>query len=603
MSIRDIVSLLGALSMFLFGMSTMTSGLEKLASGKLAALLEKLTDNIFKGVLLGAVVAGMVHSSAATTVMCIGFVNAGILKLRQAVGVIMGANIGTTVTAQILRLGDLSSDNLVVSMLRPEMLGPLMAFVGIILFSFLNGGRKKTVGKVFLGLGLLFIGIESMEAALMPLTELPSFREFFIKFSNPILGIIVGALVTALIQSSTASVGILQALAANGLVTFSTAMPIIMGQNIGTCITAIISSIGATRNAKRTAAVHLYFNLIGTLVFLTLLYGLNAVHGLSFWDMPMDRGSIANLHSIFNISCTALLLPFNGLLVRLVELTFPDNDSANSTSTVLDRRFLSTPSVALERAQTVVTQMAELALKDFLLSVNLLQNFNQKQLAQLEENESLLDHMEGMLSDYLVQLSRHSLATRESDMVSDILYALSDFERIGDYAVNISETAAAMDENGLSFSSNSMSELTHISSVVGEALETTVTAYRTRSSSTAFHVEPLEEVVDLIVAHVRESHIERLKDGSCPANVYTYFLELLIYLERISDHSSNAATRIIRQNSEQQSLVYVDPHAYVHNLHQGKSPEFNSLFETAKAKYFDAMMSGKPEYATHLEHR
>ena len=318
MNIRDVITLLGALATFLFGMSTMTSGLEKLTSGKLASLLEKLTDNIFKGVLLGAVVAGMVHSSAATTVMCIGFVNAGILKLRQAVGVIMGANIGTTITAQILRLGGLSDSNLVLAMLKPEMLGPIAAFAGILLFSFFNGGRKKTIGQILLGLGLLFIGIKSMENALAPLTQLEAFQQLFVRFSNPILGIAVGAAITALIQSSTASVAILQAMSVSGVVTFATAMPIIMGQNIGTCITAILSSIGANRNAKRTAAIHLYFNIIGTLFFLVVLYGLNAAVGLPFWNKTMNYGSIADLHSFFNIACTALLLPFNRVLVKQI---------------------------------------------------------------------------------------------------------------------------------------------------------------------------------------------------------------------------------------------------------------------------------------------
>ncbi len=589
MGISDVVSLLGALSVFLFGMSTMTSGLEKLASGRLAALLEKLTDNILKGVLLGAVVAGMVHSSAATTVMCIGFVNAGILKLRQAVGVIMGANIGTTITAQILRLGDLSSDNLFVSLLRPEMLGPIMAFAGIILYSFITGGRKKTAGQVLLGLGLLFIGIKSMETALLPLTGLESFRMFFVRFSNPILGILAGALITALIQSSTASVGILQALAANGMVTFATAMPIIMGQNIGTCITAVISSIGATRNAKRTAAVHLYFNLLGTLFFLVLLYGLNAVVGLGFWDSLMSRGDIANLHSVFNISCTMLLLPFNRLLVKLVELTIPDRDAADLTSTVLDSRFLSTPSVALERARTVVTQMSELAMVDYKLALELMKNYDEKAQAQLDENETRLDHMEAMLNNYLIQLSRHSLASRESDRVSDLLYSLSDFERIGDYAVNIAETAAAMKEQGLEFSGFSMSQLDRLTVLVGKTLETTVEACRENSSEVAFNVEPLEEVVDIMVAYIHESQIEHLKSGNCPANAYAYYSELLIYIERISDHCSNAAMRLIRQNSNSDSLIHKDPHAYMHDMHEGKSPEFNALFNENKKKYLNGL--------------
>ncbi|MCI8869788.1 MAG: Na/Pi cotransporter family protein [Lawsonibacter sp.] len=587
LGIRDVISLLGALAVFLFGMSTMTSGLEQLASGKLAGLLEKLTDNIFKGVALGAVVAGMVHSSAATTVMCIGFVNAGILQLRQAVGVIMGANIGTTITAQILRLGDLSSDSLLLSLLKPDMLGPLLAFGGILLFSFFNGGRKKTVGRVLLGLGLLFIGIKSMETALLPLTEMEAFRQLFVQFSNPVLGIAVGALITALIQSSTASVGILQALAANGMVTFSTAIPIIMGQNIGTCITAIISSIGASRNAKRTAAVHLYFNLIGTLFFLVLLYGANGLVGLPFWEQIMDRGSIADLHSVFNIACTVLLLPFNRLLVRLVELTFPDNGTADSVSTVLDPRFLATPPVALERARTVVIQMGELALENYQTAVGLLEDYDAKRLEQLNEREERLDHMEGKLDDYLVQLSRHSLSSRESDLVSDMLHALSDFERIGDYAVNLSESASTLEEQKLRLSAEALDELHYVSAAVGEALETVVTAYRSHDPQVAFRVEPLEEVVDLITACLRERHVERLKDGSCTVDVGTQFLELLINLERISDHCSNAAVRVIQQYSDHQSLIRQDPHAYLQQLHHGNSQQFDQLFALDKAKYYE----------------
>ena len=586
LGIRDVIALLGALAIFLFGMSTMTSGLEKLTSGKLASLLEKLTDNIFKGVLLGAVVAGMVHSSAATTVMCIGFVNAGILKLRQAVGVIMGANIGTTITAQILRLGGLSDENLFLALLKPEMLGPLTAFVGILFFSFFNSGRKKTVGQILIGLGLLFIGIKSMESALAPLTELEAFQQLFIRFSNPVLGIAVGAAITALIQSSTASVAILQALSASGVVTFSTAMPIIMGQNIGTCVTAILSSIGASRNAKRTAAVHLYFNVIGTVFFLVVLYGLNALIGLPFWQDTMDYGSIANLHSFFNIACTALLLPFNRQLVKLVEWTIPDSGAADPVSTVLDPRFLSTPSVALERARTVVIQMGELARSNYHLAVELLSHYDQKQLDLLNEQEEALDHMEDSLDQYLVQLSRHSLDAKDSDLVSDLLHALSDFERIGDYVVNLSESAAALNGAALSFSPKAQAELDSLCAAVGEALDQVLEAYRAHDAYAAFRVEPLEEVVDLITAALRERHVERLKTGECTVEVGTQFLELLTNLERISDHCSNAAVRVIHQVAEKDSLVRSDIHAYLHQLHQGGSPQFDQLFSQATEKYY-----------------
>jgi len=585
LTIPNLIALLGALATFLFGMSTMTSGLEKLTSGRLASLLEKLTDNIFKGVLLGAVVAGMVHSSAATTVMCIGFVNAGILKLRQAVGVIMGANIGTTVTAQILRLGGLSGDNLFLLLLRPEMLGPLLAFTGIIFYSFVSGGHKRTWGQILLGLGFLFMGIKSMENALAPLTELEAFQQLFIQFSNPILGILAGAAITALIQSSTASVAILQALSASGVVTFSVAMPIIMGQNIGTCVTAILSSIGASRNAKRTAAVHLYFNLIGTLVFSVVLYGLNAAVGLSFWNMIMDYGSIANLHSIFNIVCTLILLPFNRALVWLVEKTLPENGE-DPVSTLLDPRFLATPSVALERCRGMVIQMGELAQKNLAIARELLVNFNEKQLNKLQENEELLDHMESALDRYLVQLSNHSLTDRDSDLVSDLLHALTDFERIGDYIVNLTESASVLHEQDLSFSPTAAKELKYVCGAVEEALDLTVESYRTRSAEEAFRVEPLEEVVDLMTAVLRERHVERLKNGGCTVEVGTQFLELLTNLERISDHCSNAAVRIIQQASPHGALIRHDIHNYLQQIHQGSSPEFTRQFEDAKVRYY-----------------
>ena len=584
MNIRDVITLLGALATFLFGMSTMTTGLEKLTSGKLASMLERLTDNILKGVLLGAVVAGMVHSSAATTVMCIGFVNAGILKLRQAVGVIMGANIGTTITAQILRLGGLSDENLFLSLLKPEMLGPILAFVGILLFSFFNKGMKKTVGQILIGLGLLFIGIKSMESALAPLTELESFQQLFLRFSNPVLGIAVGAAITALIQSSTASVAILQALSASGVVTFATAMPIIMGQNIGTCVTAILSSIGATKNAKRTAAVHLYFNVIGTVFFLVVLYGVNSVFPLPFWNATMDYGSIANLHSLFNIACTLLLLPFNRQLVKLVELTIPDSGS-DSVSTVLDPRFLSTPSVALERARTMVVKMGDLARENYHLAVGLLSRYDEKQLEKLNEQEDMIDHMEGALDQYLVQLSGHSLDSKDSDLVSDLLHALSDFERIGDYAVNLSESATIVQEKNLIFSPIAQKELETVCSAISEALDLTMNAYRFHDSRAAFQVEPLEEVVDLLTATLRDRHVERLKAGTCTVEVGTQFLELLINLERISDHCSNAAVRILHQYAQRDTLVREDIHSYLHNLHQGGSNDFNRLFQEDKEKY------------------
>ena len=427
-----------------------------------------------------------------------------------------------------------------------------------------------------------------MEAALTPLTQLEAFQQLFLRFSNPLLGIAVGAAITALIQSSTASVAILQALSASGVVTFSTAMPIIMGQNIGTCITAILSSIGASRNAKRTAAVHLYFNLIGTLVFLTVLYGLNATVGLPFWQHTMDYGSIADLHSIFNITCT--LLPFNRLLVRLVEVTIPDS-GPDAVSSLLDPRFLATPSVALERARTMVVKMGELARENYQIAVSLLSSYDAKQLEALNQQEEVIDHMESALDQYLVQLSRHSLSGHDSDLVSDLLHALSDFERIGDYVVNLTESASTLHQQDLSFSPQAQEELNTVCSAVSDALDHVMRAYRDNDPDAAFQVEPLEEVVDLITSSLRERHVERLKDGSCTVELGTQFLELLINLERISDHCSNAAARILRQNAPRDTLVRSDLHNYLHQLHQGSDPRFNQLFQEAKVRYYRPICS------------
>ena len=585
MGIHDIISLLGGLAVFLFGMSTMTSGLEKLASGKLTSLLEKMTDNIFKGVLLGAAVAGLVHSSAATTVMCVGFVNAGILKLRQAVGIIMGANIGTTVTAQILRISNISSSNIFLILLRPEMLGPILAFIGILFFSFFTGGRKKTVGQALLGMGLLFIGIKSMETALSAFTQLEAFQRAFIHFSNPFIGILVGAGVTALIQSSTASVALLQAMSSTGMITFSSAMPIIMGQNIGTCVTAIISCFGATPNAKRTAAVHLYFNVIGTVVFMTILYGINAVVGLPFWNDVMDYGYIANLHTFFNVACTLLLLPFNRLLVKLVEATIPGEETTNVVS-ALDPLFLSAPSVALDRARTVVIEMAELARENFHIAAGLFNKYDEKQLDLLQQQETALDHLEDALDQYLVKLSHQPMNIWDNDLTTDLLHALSDFERIGDYSVNLSESATTLHQEGITFSAEAKEELRYLFNAVFTALDDVLLSYRERDTQAAFRVEPLEEVIDLITATLRDRHVERLKTGACSVVAGTQFLEMLINLERISDHCSNAAVRIIRESSGKDDLVRKNTHTYLHNLHSGSSKEFDRQYEEAKEKYY-----------------
>ena len=565
MNATDVITLIGAIATFLFGMSTMTDGLEKLSSGRLEGILERLTSNVFKGVLLGALVTGLIQSSAATTVMCVGFVNAGIMKLPQTVGIIMGANIGTTVTAQLLRLGDISSDNVFLALLKPSILGPLLAAVGIVLFMFLKGSsRRQIVGQILLGLGLLFIGMKTMENAVSGLQELPAFRELFVAFSNPLLGILVGAAVTALIQSSSASMGILQAVSSTGVVSFHIAIPLIMGQNIGTCITALLSAIGASKNAKRTAMVHLLFNIIGTLFFLVVLYAGNALFHFPFWGDVMNRGSIANLHLGFNVACTLLLLPFNRVLVKIVETLVP-GDTGTIDINPLDERFLSSPAVALEHARAAVINMGTMARDNYRLAVELLSDYDDKKLERLHETESAIDKLENMLDSYLVKLTDRALTQSESNLVSELLHTLTNFERIGDYSVNLSESATALHSRDIAFSPVASRELRYLTDAVGKAVDTTLACYAGRDHALSMQVEPLEEVVDLMEDTLKNRHIERLKSGACTIELGTQFLELLINLERISDHCSNVAMLILRSTTPAKENL-PDNHTYLKSV-------------------------------------
>ena len=585
MNATDVITLIGAIATFLFGMSTMTDGLEKLSSGRLEGILERLTSNVFKGVLLGALVTGLIQSSAATTVMCVGFVNAGIMKLPQTVGIIMGANIGTTVTAQLLRLGDISSDNVFLALLKPSILGPLLAAVGIVLFMFLKGSsRRQIVGQILLGLGLLFIGMKTMENAVSGLQELPAFRELFVAFSNPLLGILVGAAVPALIQSSSASMGILQAVSSTGVVSFHIAIPLIMGQNIGTCITALLSAIGASKNAKRTAMVHLLFNIIGTLFFLVVLYAGNALFHFPFWGDVMNRGSIANLHLGFNVACTLLLLPFNRVLVKIVETLVP-GDTGTIDINPLDERFLSSPAVALEHARAAVINMGTMARDNYRLAVELLSDYDDKKLERLHETESAIDKLENMLDSYLVKLTDRALTQSESNLVSELLHTLTNFERIGDYSVNLSESATALHSRDIAFSPVASRELRYLTDAVGKAVDTTLACYAGRDHALSMQVEPLEEVVDLMEDTLKNRHIERLKSGACTIELGTQFLELLINLERISDHCSNVAMLILRSTTPAKENL-PDNHTYLKYLHSGASAEFEKLFAQYQEQYY-----------------
>ena len=596
MDFQLVISMLGAIALFLFGMSTMTDGLTRFSGGRLEQILEKLSNNVFKGILMGALVTAIIHSSATTTVMCVGFVNAGVMKLEQTVGIIMGANIGTTITAQILRLSGISgSGNLILTLLQPSVLGPMMAIAGIILYMFIKSGNKQNIGQILIGMGMLFIGMNTMTESVAPLQNEPWLQNLFTAFSNPILGMLAGAVITALLQSSTAFTGILQALSTTGVVKFNTAIPLILGQNIGTTLTALISSAGASINAKRTALIHLFFNLIGSLFFLVVLYAGNSIFHFAFWTDTMDMGSVANFHLVFNLACTALLLPFRRLLVLMAERLVPGEAELPNASAMLDERFLSSPSLALERAHEAVLLMGTYAQQNYRASVQLLDTYDPKAVERINETEAALDKLENALDNYLVKLTSRAPTAQENLQISALLHALSDFERIGDYSVNIMEAATALNEKGISFTDYAKVEMDAITGAVDEAIDTALSCYRTLSYAQALQVEPVEEVVDLMRDDLEARHIERLKRGDCSVEQGAQFVELLVQLERISDHCSNIALIVLRQTAPQNDLVHVDTHAYTHQLHHGHNPDFERMYMESKAKYFDTLPSLREE--------
>ena len=598
MSLLNLISLGGGLAFFLYGMNMLGSGLEKVSSGRMEKTLEKLTSNIFLSVLLGAAVTAAIQSSSATTVIVVGMVNAGILKLRNAVGIIMGANIGTTVTGQILRLGDLesSSDSLILSFLKPSTLAPLIAIIGILIYMISKRPKQKVVGEILLGFGILFQGMFSMEAAVAPLSESPLFYKLFATLQNPVLGVLVGAAVTAIIQSSSASVGILQALSSTGAITYSAAFPIIMGQNIGTCVTSLLASIGANRNAKRAAMVHLYFNIIGTVLFLICVYSINAViGGFSFWGVSIDKGGIANIHTLFNIVTTVAFMPFSGLLTRLAELTIRKGSSEREPmddTIELDQRFLLAPSLAISKCGEVLEKMITYATQNYLEAITLFGRYDQKAVERINEREAAIDKMEDRVNNYLVQISENEITDQESKEVTMLLRLVTEFERIGDYAINLMERAEVLYDKQAKFSEHAMEELTIIGAAVEEILQLAGEAFHNRSETIACMVEPLEETIDTMEDTLKLQHIHRLKNGLCTIDAGLVFLETLTNLERISDHCSNVAVGIIGFSKGSESL---NRHEYIKRIHQGDTQSYNDLMQAYMDKYMKSLTSSESE--------
>ena len=546
MNIFDALTLIGGLCLFLFGMNVMGDALERRAGNSLKSVLAKLTKNKLTGFLTGLAVTAVIQSSSATTVMVVGFVNSGIMTLRQSISVIMGANIGTTVTAWILSLGGISGDNIVVQLLKPTSFPPVLALIGTILFMFCKSSTKKDTGTMLLGFATLMFGMDTMSDAVGGLATVPEFQNMFIMFKNPVLGVIVGALLTAIIQSSSASVGILQALSATGQVSYGAAVPIIMGQNIGTCITAILSSFGTNKNAKRAAIVHLSFNVIGTIIWLTIFSILSTILRPAILDSPATHLGIAISHSVFNIACTTLLLPMSALLEKLAIKLVPENESGNNEKvTELDERLLTTPPIALERCNTLVREMALISVESFEKSLDILGSYDAKTSEEIFKAEEKADHYEDILGTYLVKLSRCQLSDSDSSLVSKLLKLIGDYERISDHSVNIVELSKELSEKGIVFTDNAKKELDTLCSAVREILDLSYDAFINDNFSACMQVEPLEQIIDGLKTKMRNNHITRLKNGECSIEAGFVWADLLTDLERTSDHCSNVAVCVL----------------------------------------------------------
>lgn len=544
MDLFHVLKMIGGLSLFLFGMSVMGQALERKAGGKLGALLQRLTSGKAMGFLTGLGVTALIQSSSATTVMVVGFVNSGLMSLKQAINVIMGANVGTTITAWILSLAGIESSNFLVKLCKPSSFAPVLAFIGILYYMFLKNGRKKDTGLILLGFATLMFGMETMSDAVSGLADIPEFQQLFLLFKNPLFGVLAGAVLTAIIQSSSASVGILQSLATTGQVSYGAAIPIIMGQNIGTCVTAILSSFGANKNAKRAATVHLSFNVIGTAVWLSVfvLY-VNLVEP-AFLNESASLFGIALAHTIFNLLCTILLLPMAGILETLANTLIKDDETSEILSE-LDERFLQTPAVALERCRQVVTTLAETSVSAMKESMVSIQAYNKDLANSIREKEALSDRYEDMLGTYLVNLSSRHIDEKSSADALVLLKVIGDFERIADHSLNLLEAAEELQEKDMELTSQAKNDFSLIASAVHEILDHTLSAFLTGDLELAERVEPLEQVIDHLKDDLRTSHILRLQNGSCSINAGFIWSDILTDLERTSDHCSNVAGAVI----------------------------------------------------------
>ena len=585
MDFFSVLTLIGGLALFLYGMQVMGDGLAKVSGGKLEQILENLTSSKWKAVLLGMCVTAVIQSSSATTVMVVGFVNSGIMKLTQVVGIIMGANIGTTITSWILSLAGLQSSNFFISLLKPASFSPILAMIGIILLTFTKSSRKKDVGSILLGFAVLMFGMETMSGAVKPLADVPEFTGLLLKFSNPVAGIVAGAVLTAIIQSSSASVGILQALCLTGAVPYSAAFPIIMGQNIGTCVTALLSAIGANKNAKRAAMIHLYFNLIGTVVFMSVFYLINTAVHFSFMAQMATPATIAITHSIFNITATIVWYPFSDLLVKLACLTIRDTEEKPVSTDdqeflILESRFLEKPAFAVEQGRNAAKHMEQDSRKALRIALDLVHNYTEDGARRVQEMESKVDRYEDELGTYLVKLNNKDLSERDSHSVSMMLHCIGDFERISDHAVNIMESAQELYEKKLSFSMQARNELQVLISVVDRIVDTAYTIFDKKDLNLVNDVEPLEEVVDELSKELKRRHINRLRSGECTIEMGFILTDLLTSLERIADHCSNISVCVtqVREN------LY-DTHSHLESIKNESDENYIGRLDDFRMEY------------------
>lgn len=586
MDFFSILTLLGGLAMFLYGMQVMGDGLEKLSGGKLEKILENLSSNRLKAVLVGAAVTAVIQSSSATTVMVVGFVNSGIMHLSQAVGFIMGANIGTTITAWILSLAGIESSNFFVKLLNPSSFSPILALIGVIFIVFLHDEKKKDIGNIMVGFAVLMFGMNTMSSAVKPLAQVPEFTNILLKFSNPVLGVLAGALLTAVIQSSSASVGILQALCVTGAVQYGTALPIIMGQNIGTCITAMLSSVGATKNAKRAAVVHLYFNIVGTIAFMGVFYLLNTFLHFSFINDVAGPAGIAVIHSAFNVIATAVLLPFGDVLVKMACATIRDTKEEKAISEedqefmILESRFLSNPGIAIEQSKTAAKKMAEQSQNALKLSFGLLDSFQEENAFRVEKIEAKVDRYEDELGTYLIKLNQKELSVEDSHSLSIMLHCIGDFERISDHALSIMKSAKEMWEKNAVFSPQAVKELHVMEKAVVDIVDKAYAVFANQDIQLAEEIEPLEEVIDELSRELKRRHVNRLRAGECTIEMGFILSDVTTSLERIADHCSNIGVCVTQVRED----LY-DTHSHLDSVKNAPGELFHHELEVARVNY------------------